>query len=117
MNSTRKSEEEQRISKWEQIIQDRQSQGKSIRAYCKQEGLKEKNYHYWQKRLRAIACSALGKESQTNGESPQKWTAVCLQHEPAANEITVEVGGCRIAVTQETDTLLLAKICQALKAV
>ena len=117
MLDTREIVAEYRLSHWAQVMEDRMSRGLSVKAYCKQEGFPVNKYYYWQKKLREAACTALIEVSQTNGEPSQIWASICVRHEIAAKEITVEVGGCRIAVTQATDTLLLAKVCQALKVV
>ncbi|GHU60636.1 hypothetical protein FACS1894171_2360 [Clostridia bacterium] len=40
-----------------------------------------------------------------------------MESPPTGKELTVEVGGCRISVSAETDPELLAKTVRALKSV
>jgi len=42
-------------------MQERAQSGSTIRAYCKQVGICENTYFYWQRRLRQAACEQLSK--------------------------------------------------------
>ena len=44
-----------RMEQWRQIIQDCQKSGLSNRAYCQQQGISEKTYYYWLRKLRMAA--------------------------------------------------------------
>ena len=61
MVNTREVAAEYRLSHWAQIVQERNKSGSSIRAYCKQLGICENTYFYWQRRLRQAACEELSK--------------------------------------------------------
>jgi transposase-like protein len=52
---------EYRLTHWAQIVQERNKSGTSIRAYCKEIGICENTYFYWQRRLRQAACEQLSK--------------------------------------------------------
>jgi transposase len=72
MINTREVAEEYRLTHWAQIIQERTQSGLSIRAYCKQIGICENTYFYWQRRLRKAACEQLSKyePEQKNARQP-----------------------------------------------
>ena len=66
MVNTREVATEYRLSHWAQIVRERAESGISIRAYfvdipCKEIGICENTYFYWQRRLRKAACEQLGK--------------------------------------------------------
>ena len=61
MVNTREVAAEYRLSQWAQIMQERNKSELSIRAYCKQIGICENTYFYWQRRLRKAACEQLSK--------------------------------------------------------
>jgi len=61
MINTREVAAEYRLSHWAQIVQERSKIGASVRAYCKQIGICENTYFYWQRRLRQAACEELSK--------------------------------------------------------
>jgi hypothetical protein len=116
MVNTNEIAAEYRLSHWAQIMKERQDSGLTIRDYCKREGCHENRYFYWQRKLRQAVCTkfipAVATESANN--QPPGWATLHLQNTPTTSEITIEVGGCRIAVSHNTDTVLLAKICRAL---
>ena len=44
-----------RMEHWKQIIQECQKSGQSNKAYCQQQGISEKTYYYWLRKLRKEA--------------------------------------------------------------
>ena len=44
-----------RMEQWKQIIQECQKSGLSNKAYCEQQGISEKTYYYWLRKLRTAA--------------------------------------------------------------
>ena len=59
MVNTREAATEYRLWHWAQIVQERSKSGTTVRAYCKQIGICENTYFYWQRRLRQAACEQL----------------------------------------------------------
>jgi hypothetical protein len=47
---------------------DQRESGLTIRDYCKQSGLHENSYYYWQKKLRAMAVSELAAASEERSQ-------------------------------------------------
>ena len=118
---TRGIAREYRITQWQQIITERREKGLTIRAYCRNKGIQESTYHYWQKKLREVLAAkaeAVIQDGTLTCMEPRGWLAV--RTEPDANAsigVYVEVNGCWISVDKDTDERLLQKVCRALKAV
>ena len=114
--NTRDIASEYRLTQWAQITRERADRGLSVKAYCKEIGIHENTYFYWQRKLREAACSEI-QPTGTEGKHlvPNGW-ALCVKGEPTLVQgLTIEVGGCRITVGTETDPALLTKVCRALK--
>ena len=115
--NTRNIASEYRLAHWAQATRERADRGLSVRAYCIETGIHENTYFYWQRKLREAACS--GIQSAVSDEKaviPNGW-ALCVKGKQAqTQELTVEVGGCRIRVSSDTDPELLTKVCRTLKA-
>lgn len=115
--NTREIAVEYRLAHWADVMRDRAGRGVSVRAYCEESGIHENTYFYWQRKLREAACTGIQKAVAEKSLLPNGWTALSVKEDPVQTQgLTVEVGGCRIAVSADTDPELLAKVCRALKA-
>ena len=77
MINTREVAKEYRLTHWAQIMQERAQRGLSIRAYCKEIGICENTYFYWQRRVRSVACEQLTKlESAHKSVTPPSFVAI-----------------------------------------
>jgi hypothetical protein len=48
-----------RLQQWIGIIKECRGSGKSVKSWCKEKGISEKGYFYWQRRVREAACQEL----------------------------------------------------------
>jgi hypothetical protein len=63
--NARKMTKQVRLSKWAQIIHERQESGQTVKQWCKENGINEKTYYYWQRKLReAIYERIEGNQAQ-----------------------------------------------------
>jgi len=122
MINTREIAEEYRLTHWAQIMRERTQSGVSIKAFCKQIGICNNTYFYWQRRVRAAACEELLTISQPrpvetdNPTIPNRW-AVCEVSSKSPTEekvLPIEINGCRVLADMDTDPELLAKTCKVL---
>ena len=116
--NTRDIAAEYRLTHWAQVMKERADSGISIRKYCKNAGIHENTYFYWQRKLREAACSELAAITETKKKAivPKGWAEIHESDETVQTQmLTIEVDGCRIIVSADTDTSLLAKVCKALK--
>jgi len=80
--NTRYIAAEYRLAHWSQIMRDRSKSGLSIKAFCKNTGIHENTYFYWQKKLRVAACEQLAKMQENS-------TPVVLTH-PGFAEVMLQ---------------------------
>lgn len=59
-----------RLEQWTQLVQDQQSSGMSIKAWCQQTQIKETSYYYWLKRIRKKVCSPEMMTTQLEPNEP-----------------------------------------------
>ena len=71
MVNTREIAAEYRLSHWAQIMRERVKRELTIRAYCKQIGICENTYFYWQRRLRKAAYEQLSKNEAEQKSATQ----------------------------------------------
>ena len=101
-------------------MREQQASGLSKNAFCKQSGIHHNTFFYWQKKLREAMCHEMLNNAQTepvvvdNSTIPTSW-AVC-EAAPAdtAKTLPIEINGCRILASADTDAELLAKTCKVL---
>ena len=108
-----------RLAQWSGLTKERAELGISIRAYCAMKGFAENTYFYWQRRLRQAAYDEITERSVGTepGLVPSGWTRLSVaESAPKEASVRVEINGCRIEVTAETGSELLAKVCRTLKA-
>jgi len=113
---TQKVATEYRMSQWAQIIQARVDSGQSIKDFCQTEGLNRNAYFYWLKKLRESACKELVKKEEPRSMSPG-WVQLASEPMQQTTEaLKIEINGCHITVTTETDQGLLSRVCHTLRA-
>lgn len=114
---TQKVATEYRMSQWAQIIQARADSGQSIKDFCQMKGLNRNAYFYWLKKLRESACTELVKKEDPRCISPGGWVQLASEPMQQTTEaLKIEINGCHITVTAETDHELLAKVCHTLRS-
>lgn len=115
---TRDVAAEYRMAQWSQTIQARVQSGQSIKEFCASAGISRNAYFYWQRKLREAVCIGhMAVQNRENGLVPNGWTQLA-ETDPATvavGTLTVEVSGCHITATAETNLELLAKVCRALR--
>ena len=114
---TRKVAMELRLSQWSVVLRERKSSGLSVREWCRSNGVGEKTYYYWQRKIRESVCRELPVD-EVSGQSlvPSGWAQCQSAPDTTSNSnaVIIEIGGCRITATASTDPDLLAKVCRVL---
>jgi putative transposase len=114
--NTQKVAKEYRLSQWAQVIQERRNSGQSVKDFCERSGISKNTYFYWQRKLREAACAQLSVEDNPKMVAPSGWMQLSAEPEQSIKEaLDIEVSGCRITVTKETDLELLKKVCLSLR--
>ncbi len=109
--------QEFRLRQWSQVISECQGSGMTVKNWCQANGINLKTYYNWLKKVREAACNGyMTVQSQENGLVPNGWTQLADSEPVTAGILSVEVSGCRISATAETDLELLVKVCRALRS-
>lgn len=115
--NTRDIAAEYRLAHWAQVMRDRTDKGLTIHAYCEETGIHENTYFYWQRKLREAACTGIPEATaEVKAIVPKGWATVGVGECPEKTQgLTVEIGGCRIKVSADTNPELLVQVCRTLK--
>ncbi len=115
--NTQKVAAEYRMAQWAQVIQERAGSGQSIKDFCQNSGISRNAYFYWQRKLRESACTELVKKEEPKSIAPDGWVQLASESMRQRTEpLAIEINGCRITVTSDTDHGLLAKVCRTLRS-
>jgi len=91
-----------RLSNWADAVRRRNESGKTAREWCRENGIHEKKYYYWQKKLREAACEEILFTVAANESSlPVKPLKAPLTKSFA--EIKLESGASQTALPFEPD--------------
>ena len=82
-----------RIEEWAQIISQCRSSGMSNREFCRQNGIPEKKFYYWLRKLREKASE--GEITLYRVESERSQSAGC--------SVRVKYNGADVEVSKDTD--------------
>ena len=121
--NVRKVTNDYRAQHWMSVIKQCRESGLTIRAWCKEQGVNEKGYYYWQRKFREAACIELERSQESAAIQsdlikyeplPAGWTQLApTEHQDSS--LTIEVGGCRVIVNSDTDPALLSQTLRTLK--
>lgn len=69
-----------RLAGWADVMRARKQSGLSIRGWCRENGVKEKTYYYWQRKLREEAWEGIAAEEQGGIQvSPSRFTQIKMR--------------------------------------
>ena len=93
---------EYRKQQWAQIIRECQNSGLSNKEYCRRQGISEKTYYYWLRKLRSEAAEGI----------PQ-----IVEVEPTAMEdkVYIRFRGAELALPAGTDVEAIAAVLRSLQ--
>ena len=108
-----------RLRHWASIIQERNASGLSVRAWCQENGVREKTYYYWQLKLRRAACEQLAGDQVPEGLMVHQpsFAEVRVAEPPLPAEpsqLCIEVGGIRLVTNSSYPTDKLAALLREL---
>ena len=94
-----------RMEQWREIIQECQKSGLSNKAYCQQQGISEKTYYYWLRKLRTAAVEQAAPQimevKTERGEQPE--------------EVYIRYRGAELRLPGETEIEAIAAILRSLQ--
>jgi putative transposase len=110
---------EMRINRWQQIIKECNNSGMTKKEWCLQNGVHEKAFYYWQRRIRKRAVQVQSEYSlppaAANFVELTAPTPV-VSHQPVVNNIaaTIQVNGCRIELSETASEPFIQRLLGAL---
>ena len=119
-----------RMAQWEQIILEGNRASITKREWCRQNGISEKTFFYWQRKIRRKAAAAMDEASaqlslppaQSNQQSFVEISVPATSSDPVnretaslnvSPELMVQVNDCRVFITgtiQETTLRTVMKV-------
>ena len=113
-----------RLAQWASIMRKRSESGKSIRVWCQENEINEKTYHYWQKKLRNVACEQLEKlkapqqmnlvHGFTEVKLPEPIASSMLMSETHSNQLIINIGELQITADSKYPPKNLAELLREL---
>lgn len=116
--NTREIAEEYRLTHWAAIMRERKESGQSIRVYCRQTGMHENVYYYWQRKLREAAYEQMPGGSTSiavPGFAEVQVAERTSEGCSGAGRISVEVGGIQISADSGYPAEQLAALLRELR--
>ena len=120
MINTRYIASELRLSHWAKIMRDQQESGLSKNVFCEQTGIRHNTFYYWQRKLREETCQEFLSSSQPEYISvddatvPSGWAICATETVDTSKTLPIEINGCKVLASADTDPELLAKTCKVL---
>ena len=100
-------------SKWREILKRQQTSGLSVRAFCRQEAIREPSFYAWRRTIRQR--DAKNQPAATDAFVPAVVSELPLA--PAGEPILVELSaGVTLRLPQSISTTWVAQLVQALDA-
>jgi len=106
-----------RLNHWAGVLRERKESGLSIRRWCRENGVQEKTYYYWQRKLRELSSRELlsaHQDAQSKSIVPSGWAVCSTEPVASPNAISIEIGKSLVKVSSDADAELLGKVCRVL---
>ena len=91
-----------RKQQWAQIIRECQNSGLSNKEYCRQQGISEKTYYYWLRKLRSEAAEGIPK-------------IVEVEPPDIEDKVYIRFRGAELALPAGTDVEAIAAVLRSLQ--
>jgi len=121
-----------RLAQWRQIIMECNRSSITKREWCKQNGVREKSFFYWQRKIRKMAADSLGASiaslpAAMPDNNPGKFVEVPMHTASSgldgneampsriSPELMVQVNDCRIFVTSSIHESTLKTVMKVIR--
>lgn len=113
---TRQLTHEVRLKHWAEVLRRRRESGQTIRSFCRSEGICEKTYYYWQKRIRqAVGESLMGQEEgRVAGVLPPAPVFAALPAPKTGGTVRIEIGGAVVEIDPGADMAVVTSVLRLL---
>lgn len=102
--------QEYRRQQWGGMIQACRSSGRTVKAWCDENGINPKSYYYWLRKLRDAALE--------EGTAP-KLVQICMEESAPypGNSIKIRISGCELELQEGTSGELIERTLRAIRNV
>lgn len=97
------------LALWQERIRECRNSGQTVVAWCAENGISEKTYYYWHRKLARL------QEMQAEPVRPAFFEVNQERHPPAEISATVQYGGIRADVYTGADEETLLRLFRVLK--
>ena len=111
--STNSATKEYRLSKWFPIVKTCRESGMTVKAWCEQHDVNEKQFYYWQRRLREAASESLvdtrqhSKLVQVPSLIPNKSRSSKSSFDP---DLIIRIGEVSVELSENVSTDFLSRV-------
>lgn len=114
---TRQVTHEVRLKHWSEVLRRRRESGRTIRSFCRTEGICEKTYYYWQKRIRQTAGECLMGQagSPASGTLTPVPVFAALPAPKVFGAVRVEIGGGVVEIEPGADMAVAMSVLRLLR--
>ena len=116
---TRQVTREVRLTHWAGILRDRRDSGLSVRGYCLEQGINEKTYYYWQRKLRETACEGLIPQEHnfpaSSHKGPTVFAALPMQSSNDSGHIVIRLNGAEVEIRGEANSATVDTVLRVLR--
>lgn len=104
------------LKQWSSMVQECQSSGLTVNAWCEGQGIKPKTYYYRLKKVREAVCQEIGRNPHRGNEEPvfAEVTKFCERNGDA---ITIQMAGIEIRIQNGAEADVIETTLRALKRI
>ena len=112
---TREMAQEVRLANWAGILRARRDSGLTVRCYCREQGINEKTYYYWQRRLRETACERLVSEEMSPQKESPVFAALPMPRSIDSTSIVIRLNGTEVEIRGAANTAAVEIVLKVLR--
>lgn len=113
--SSRKATQEYRLAQWLPIIKECKASGMTVKSWCQQNNVNEKQFYYWQGKIRKIASKSLPVTTQQSQFVPLSIpTTQSTYTEVFIPTMVIRVGSASIELSEQVQPELLSSVLKVL---
>lgn len=122
MDAVKQKSREVKLKQWTEIVTACRNSGITIRSWCRENGVNEKQYHYWQRKLREMALANIENPAPivSSSTSIQKFAKVDnIVSSPGGKRphTAIDIGGVKVEVYADANPDVIEASLKAVLAV
>lgn len=112
---TRQVAHEVRRQQWSVVMRERRESGLTIRDFCRERGINEKTFYYWQRKLRESVCENLAVRQETAMAPVPSFAEVrMLAESPGKDAIRVRLGDAEVEIGGDVSPVAIEAVLRTL---